>query len=344
MTKLKRIALIATLLLAGFMTITTRGTAVFAQDQTVPTRTPTPGASVPTSPTPTKQSGGGDPAPNPTQTGEPPAGATATSPANGATATSPSGGTGQTTAASTPVATKIGAQVGTNPEAGVAGQCDAPTITVIDLTLVHTGPGSDYPVVGSLPANESRYIVGRAGFAPWWQILLIESEPQLLGWVADGNHLFSGDIASVPVVEPPFLNGVAPTPGALWLPTPPPTVCSPTATPTTTPTATPTTELTAAITAAGPSGISSSGAEAIVVESGSAAELNSQGSSIGKQLQDTNNNSAASEANGASETSETSQSSSGSGAAPLMVPLLGAALIAGGIIIGLLSRARPPAA
>lgn len=332
MTKSIRTGLFAIMLVVGLLAMASGGTIIFAQDQTVPTRTPTPGPTSPSQPSPTSDSGGGDnPAPNPTQTSESPGDSTAT-----ATTVSSGGGSVAPTTTATPLAS--GSQIdpvtgAAVPGLGLPGLCDVPTITVSDLILVHAGPGSDFPVVGSLPAQETRLIVGRAEFAPWWQILLIATEPQLLAWVADGDHTFAGDMNSVEIVEAPLLNGIAPTPGVLWQPTPLPFGCTPTATPTVTPSATPT-----ATVIAGASGTSTDGAAAIVVESGSAAELDSQGSNVGKQQLEGDT----AETMGAEDT--TTETSDSTGVAPLLVPLLGAALIAGGAAIALLSRARPPAA
>jgi hypothetical protein len=310
------------------------GRPVYAQDPTIPTRTPTPDPNQPppppAPPTATSEPDGGGSTPPPTATQPSP-------PANTATATSVPVVVATTTATAT--ATAIGPGDGTVSGEAVDSCLTPPIVRAIDLALVHAGPGEDYPVVGSLPAGTERLITGRAEFATWWQILLIADEPQLLGWVADAAVDEFGDTGSVPLVEPPLLNGVAPTPGAPWRPTPLPPACTPTPspTPTATATATPTATPTATTTPSeAPAGVATGDAQ--TGDGGSPAELSSQGATDGKQLAPGETADAS-----AAEVAQPGGSDS-SGLSSLLVPMLGIALIAGGIIIALVSRARPPAA
>jgi hypothetical protein len=306
---------------------------VYAQDPTIPTRTPTPDPNQPPPP---------PPAP-PTATSEPDSGGSNPPP----TATEPSPPAGTATATSVPVvaATATSTATAAGPGDETAGEETAdsclvpPIVRAIDLALVHAGPGEDYPVVGSLPAGTERLITGRAEFATWWQILLIADEPQLLGWVADATVDEFGDTGSVPLVEPPLLNGVAPTPGAPWQPTPLPPACTPTPSPRPTATATAMPSATPTATATPSEALSGVAiGDAQAGAGGSAAELSSQGAADGKQL-------APGEAADASDGEADNTGGSGrSSLASLLVPMLGIALIAGGIIIALISRARPPAA
>jgi hypothetical protein len=305
------------------------GRPVYAQDPTIPTRTPTPDPNQPPPPPPapptaTSESDGGGSNPPPTATEPSP-------PANTATATS------LPVLAATATATATAVNPGDETVSGeTADPCLAPPIVrAIDLVLVHAGPGEDYPVVGSLSAGTERLITGRAEFATWWQVLLIADEPQLLGWVADAAVDEFGDTGSVPLVEPPLLNGVAPTPGAPWQPTPLPSACTPTPTPTATLTATPTATPTATATPSEAQAGAGTG-DAQAGAGGSAAELDSQGATDGKQL--------APGETAVASTGEPNQTGGTSGLSSLLVPMLGIALIAGGIIIALISRARPPAA
>lgn len=336
MSKIIRISMLVGLILGGIVTLTPLGPVAHAQDPTIPTRTPTPGPQkpeVPPSPTSDSNNGGSNPVPTPTDTSVPQTQVTATSTVQSAL---------MATATATATAMPLGA-------VRVPGEVDAcelpPRIRAIDLTLVHAGPGSDYPLLGSLPALEERLIVGRAEFAEWWQILLIANEPQLLGWVSAITVDEFGDTGSVPLVAPPLLNGIAPTPGALWQPTPLPPACTPTPTPTATATATAraTTTPTATTSAAGDLGTVGSGTssdeEQAVIAEGNAAELDSQASTVGKQLPE--GESADSSAVAAT-SAATTDATGGSGSSALMVPMLGIALIAGGIIIALLSRSKPP--
>lgn len=98
---------------------------------------------------------------------------------------------------------------------------------------VRSGPGLDYDIVGTLALYESRPIVGRAPFAPWW---LIELEDATLGWVSSETVEVYGHGANVPLIAAPEIGGVTPTPGQPWLVTPhPPCLIVPTPTVTPTP-------------------------------------------------------------------------------------------------------------
>lgn len=328
----------AGIVLFGLTWISAGSGFAYAQDPTIPTRTPTPDPNQPPpqpSPTSASDDGGGNPnppPPAPTETSVPQATATATATTQGIAAP-------VATATSTAPAAIEGAPIPAPGDAALpADFCGGPPIArAIDLTLVHLGPGEDYPIVGSLPATEERLIVGRAEFAPWWQILLIANEPQLLGWVADIAVDEIGDTGSVPLVVPPPINGLAPTPGAPWNPTPIPSACTPTptATPTATPSATPTTTATPADTLSTNTD-STTGGEGGGTTGSTTAGLASNDQAAGKQVRD-------GEQPSADATSETTAAGS-SGAASLLVPLLGVGLIAGGVLIALLTRNRPPTA
>jgi hypothetical protein len=94
-----------------------------------------------------------------------------------------------------------------------------PTLQAQNTTRVRTGPGADYEVLGRLSYLETRPIVGRAADAEWWVIQLTN---QQTGWVANAVVTVQGNIGGVPIVAAPERNGVAPTPGPLWQPTPNP--------------------------------------------------------------------------------------------------------------------------
>ncbi len=107
---------------------------------------------------------------------------------------------------------------------------EPPTLTTLTIANVYEGPGSDYDVRDTLAADEVRPIVGRAAFATWWLIQLDDQYQQ--GWISDKAGVVQGFTGNVPIIEPPLINGVLPTPGAAWDPTPAP-ACTPTPTPTT---------------------------------------------------------------------------------------------------------------
>jgi hypothetical protein len=62
---------------------------------------------------------------------------------------------------------------------------------------IRTGPGLSFAVMGTLPANTPRPIVGRSGDGSWWQIKLTESD---LGWVSS-TVVQAGNTAAVPLVQ-----------------------------------------------------------------------------------------------------------------------------------------------
>jgi hypothetical protein len=87
---------------------------------------------------------------------------------------------------------------------------------------VRAGPGTDYAVIGALPAGESCDIIGRNADSSWWQIRCADGS---IGWVSDGVVNVSGDTSSVPVINvaPPPPRPATPTP----LPPPPATATPP---------------------------------------------------------------------------------------------------------------------
>lgn len=97
---------------------------------------------------------------------------------------------------------------------------------------VRSGPGIDYDIVGVLALYETRPVVGRAPFAPWW---LIELTDGTLGWVSSEAVVVYGNGANVPLIAAPEIGGLTPTPGQPWLVTPDP-LCVVVPTPTITPT------------------------------------------------------------------------------------------------------------
>jgi uncharacterized protein YraI len=90
-----------------------------------------------------------------------------------------------------------------------------PTLTTRTGLNVRSGPGTNYPVIGRLPENQSAPITGRNAAATWWQIPYpLGSNTR--GWVSgDPQFTRASNTESVPVVEAPS----------------PPTSVPPTATP-----------------------------------------------------------------------------------------------------------------
>lgn len=213
------IVLFFSLLLASFFLTESRRTVVYSltENFTVPTRTPTPAPPPPTQPPPPDDGGGGgsDPQPEPTQS-QSPADPTATATTAVNFAPTPEGGFFPT-----------------------AEACSTqPTLLAQATTNVRQGPGIDYGVISQLIFLEVRPIIGRAGEAPWWQILLANGD---IGWVFDEIVQTQGNLSVVPIIEAPPIDGISPTPGSDWTPEIPAT-CTIAPTWTAEPTQTPTTD------------------------------------------------------------------------------------------------------
>jgi hypothetical protein len=231
-------------------------------------------------------------------------------------------------------------------QGGIPGDdaCDeTPYILTLSRITVHAGPGIDYPVVTTLEKDEIRPIIGRAGFTTWWQI---QVRPRLAGWVLDEEVNEIGNTALVPIVEPPMLNGVAPTPGAPWNPTPAPFVpCSPvaTSTPEGLPAETATVEATVMMAAGSSSDSGDSSQQSAASSSAETAAEGEQGQvAVGGGGDE--NSPAAQAAAGVSErglSASLNEGSDNSGSSlNLILPLAGIALIAAGILVALLTRTR----
>jgi uncharacterized protein YraI len=100
-----------------------------------------------------------------------------------------------------------------------------PTIVALIGLNVRSGPGTAYPVIGSLPAGQAARIAGQNPDGTWWQIVY-PPDSGGRGWVSSGAQYGTAyNTESVPVVEVPLLPTYTPT-----------NTPSPSATPTNTPT------------------------------------------------------------------------------------------------------------
>lgn len=291
-----------------------------AQDPTIPTRTPTPDPNRP-SPNPTATTGDtGNPPPAPTNTSEPGATATSTT-TSGPGAESPAG-------SQTPSGTLSAIISGSS----VAGDCDDGTfIEAIDLLSVYEGPGGDYDIVGVLQSGDRRPILGRAGFADWWQI---QFSPDLVGWVDDEDVNEFGNTALIPIVDPPLINGLAPTPGAPWNPTPSAnTLCAATPSPTATVTGAATLPPSATTESSLAGGAAQSGVEQTPVTGNS--PVTAPGSDTVVQPEEQ-----AAGLGVSPRGSDASRAAAPTSATNLIIPLVGLLLIGGGIVLALLTRNR----
>lgn len=149
---------------------------------------------------------------------------TSSSPGNGGGSPRPPTATLVPTATFTPSPT---VELVSTPEGGyvpTAEPCATPpTVQAPGNVNVRFGPGLNYEIIGTMVFLETRPIVGRAAFAPWWLIQLSDGSH---GWVADRAVAVQGYTGDVPLVDPPPQSNGTPTPGAEWNPTPVPT-CTP---------------------------------------------------------------------------------------------------------------------
>ncbi|WP_095042159.1 SH3 domain-containing protein [Candidatus Promineifilum breve] len=301
-----------------------------AQGGTIPTRTPTPGPEQPTQVIPTATDDGPDnpPPPPATETTAPPA-ATST-----ATLPPPAASTATT---QPPAATLVTA--GQAATTAATAECDdTPIIEANRRMAVYAGPGGDFEILASLATGETRVILGRAGYADWWQIQL---SPDVIAWVDDEDVTVHGNVAGVSIVDPPAINGATPTRGPAWNPTPPPFVpCGPTATVTATATSTATPAIlpTVATDQTGAGGEAAGAAAttappAATSAAGSATPAATDEAAMGSGVD--------------SRGSEDSRAAGPTSAVNLVLPIVGLGLIGGGIILALMARNRgtkPPAA
>lgn len=301
-----------------------------AFDPSFPTRTPTPGPGGSTAePTATSADPGepGNPG-NPSPTGTSPS-----APGGGSPQPIPSSAPGVpgTSVLGTPIPTVVpGGTIRVNP--GGSGECsDMPYIRALDQLVVYGGPGVDFGPVSTLEIDEMRPITGRAAYAEWWQILV---KPDMIGWVQDREVEEFGNTALVPIAEPPAINGATATPGIPWNPTPLPLLtCVPTPTPTATPTATG--------TIAAPGGGEETGASAPESEAQPdmvPAEIVATPVSQGQPAAGGETGDSAAGPGMASRGSSASRATSPTSVTNLLLPLVGLALIAVGIMLALASR------
>ncbi len=176
------------------------------------TPTPRPGTGTPTAQpgtgTPTARPGTATPTTRP-GTGTPrsttPAGAT---PPGGGNATLPPPGQSATRSSALPVV------VVADPVCGVPAV--AQTNRAVTL---RSGPDVAYAGVAEVAALQRLPIIGRYATGTWW---FVQLDATLQGWVADEDVIVIGYTALAPLLAAPPLNGITPTPAALWNPTPVP--------------------------------------------------------------------------------------------------------------------------
>jgi hypothetical protein len=78
-----------------------------------------------------------------------------------------------------------------------------PSVTVNVSLRVRSGPGVDYPPIGSLPAGTTVDVTGRNADGSWWQIVYPDAAGGK-GWIsAKSDYGTASDTNSVPLVEAP---------------------------------------------------------------------------------------------------------------------------------------------
>ncbi len=96
------------------------------------------------------------------------------------------------------------------PQAVPTDTSTGPILKINTDANVRTGPGTNYPVLGGLPAGSTATAIGRDAGAQWFVITYYNSQ----GWVFSGLAQYTGDTSSLPVI-------VAPPPPPTDTPVPP---------------------------------------------------------------------------------------------------------------------------
>lgn len=85
-------------------------------------------------------------------------------------------------------------------ESGVTSPGEPPLVSAGESNVnIRISPGTDYEIIGQLPAGQSLEIVGRNFDSSWWQV----STPNGLGWVATHVTTASNIDGTIPIAEAP---------------------------------------------------------------------------------------------------------------------------------------------
>ncbi|MCB9077328.1 MAG: SH3 domain-containing protein [Anaerolineaceae bacterium] len=117
-----------------------------------------------------------------------------------------------TTGGDSPVPTATPVPFATPTVAPLESADNQPKVTMLTGLNVRQGPGTNYPIIGRLAADDSAVITGRNEFSSWWQIEF-NSDVGNRGWVAASAEFSQATNAdNVPVVAAPSLEDIpAPT-------------------------------------------------------------------------------------------------------------------------------------
>lgn len=97
----------------------------------------------------------------------------------------------------------VPAETDGTPQANPAPEADAPQLTARSTLNLRSGPGTLYPVVGSLAADESVAIVGVSPDHTWWQVA-VAAQAETTAWViGDATLVAAQNAEDVAVVTPP---------------------------------------------------------------------------------------------------------------------------------------------
>jgi hypothetical protein len=98
-----------------------------------------------------------------------------------------------------------------DPQATATGE---PLLTVDQGANVRSGPSTDYPIVGNLPAGATAQVFGRDVSSTWF-VIETGSTGSGRGWISGLITTYSGDASALPIVAAP------PPPAASATPRPP---------------------------------------------------------------------------------------------------------------------------
>jgi hypothetical protein len=90
------------------------------------------------------------------------------------------------------------------PEPSATATPEFPAVTAKYPVSVRSGPGEEYPILDLFLEGQVAQVVGRYDFSPigtWYLITRIGAG--LDGWVWSGATDVSGDLATIPILEPP---------------------------------------------------------------------------------------------------------------------------------------------
>ncbi|MCB9078448.1 MAG: SH3 domain-containing protein [Anaerolineaceae bacterium] len=130
---------------------------------------------------------------------------------------------------------------------------NGPTLTALVNLNVRSGPGADYPVLGSLAPGQSFQINGKNPEGTWWQVIYPPGSGSLAWVSADTEYSTASSVEAAPIAQlpspPPPTATSTPAPTPTLQPTQPPALTANTPTAFPSPTSVPTGDSTSEPTA-----------------------------------------------------------------------------------------------